>query len=123
MTLDVCKVHKYLLEHPSRSSVFPAWTDEQILDTFEKSLAAGGAHVGVGDGDKIFGCVITFPHHDAGYLYVTAFFVEDRGFWPGVMQAMFERYPYYHIAGRVGGKPIMLSNSFLRRQFLSNSRN
>lgn len=124
MIVDVNRIHKYLLEHSRRADVFPGWTDEQVLDIFEKSNLSAGAYTGLAeDGQRILGCAITFPRHDVGYLYVTAFFAEDKNFWPGVMQALFERFPYYHIAGRVAGKFVKFDNAFLRRQFLDLSKN
>lgn len=124
MTVDVDKIHKYLLEHRERSTVFPGWTDEQVLDIFEQARLADGTYLSIdADTGAVQGCVISFPRHDAGYLYITAFFAEDRTFWKFVMQELFQRFPYYHIAGRVGGKIVKYDNAFLRRQFQDFSAN
>lgn len=124
MTVDVDKVHKYLLEHPRRGEVFPAWTDEQILDIFEQARLVEGSYLSIdSETGAIRGCVISFPRHDTGYLYITAFFAEDKTFWKFVMAELFQRFPYYHIAGRVAGKFVKYNNAFLRRQFQDISRN
>jgi len=124
MTVDVDIIHKYLLEHPKRGEVFPAWTDEQVLDIFEKSMLAGSCHIGLSkDNSRVFGVAITFPNYEVGYLYVTAFFADDKMFWPGVMRAMFEKFPHFHICGRIGGNIVKFDNAFLRRQFQDLSAN